>query len=80
MRWRLGRGSGSGGGENGLRGLGLARCHARVDDPDGIGDEDGGGAGDEAGDHGFEGGEFLGGAAGFERGGGEEGARPFVPC
>lgn len=58
----------------------LARCHARVDDPDGVRDNDGCGAGNRAGDHGLDGGELLGDAGGILEGGGlEEGASPFVP-
>lgn len=58
---------------------GLAGRHARVDDPDGVCGDDGGGAGDGAGDHGLEGGELFGGAACALGGALEEGAGPFVP-
>ena len=59
--------------------VGLAGGHAGVDDPDGVGEDDGGGAGDGAGDHALDRGELLGGAAGLDGGGLEEGARPLVP-
>ena len=57
----------------------LAGGHARVDDPDGVGQDDGGGAGDGAGDHALDRGQLLGGAAGLDGGGLEEGAGPLVP-
>lgn len=57
----------------------LARGHARVDHPDGVGQDDGGGAGDGAGDHALDGGQLLGGPPRLDGGGLEEGARPFVP-
>lgn len=56
-----------------------ARCDARVDDPDGVGDDDGRGAGNGAGDHGLDRGELLAGAAGAGGGLFEEGPGPFVP-
>lgn len=60
-------------------GSGLACGHARVDDPDGVGQNDGGGAGDGAGDHRLNGRELLGGPTGLDGGRLKEGARPFVP-
>jgi hypothetical protein len=62
-----------------VRAFRLARCHARVYDPDGVGHEDGGATGEGARHHGFDRGELGGGATGFERGLFEEGASPFVP-
>ena len=57
-----GQGGGRSGGlcarEHLLVGLGLARRHARVDDPDGVGDEDGCAARDGAGDHRLDRGEL----------------------
>lgn len=60
-------------------GLLAARGDARVDDPDGVGDDDGGRAGNGAGDHGLDGGELLAGAAGAGGGLFEKGPRPLVP-
>lgn len=57
----------------------FARRHARVDHPDGVCDKDCGGAGEGAGGHGLEGGEFGTRAAGFGGGAFEGGARPLVP-
>lgn len=57
----------------------MAGCHAGVDDPDGIGDQDGCAAGDGTCDHGFDRREFLGGAGGADGGAFEEGSSPFVP-
>lgn len=56
----------------------LPRRHARVDDPDRVGEEHRRGAGDGAGHHGLEGCELCG-AAGLAAGGLEGGARPLVP-
>ena len=76
-------------GARGLGGLGagldvallvlLARGDARVDDPDGVGDDDGGGAGNGSRNHGLDRGELLAGAAGLGGGRLEEGAGPLVP-
>ena len=77
---RGGRFGGRGAGQHGLVRLVLARRHARVDDPDGVREEDGGRAGDGACHHRFDGGELHAGAAGLEGGLLEEGAGPFVPC
>lgn len=63
-----------GGGEGGRTG-----GHARIDDPDGVRDEHGGGAGEGAGEHGLEGCELFGGAGGADGGALEEGAGVFVP-
>ena len=83
QREQRGKRAGSFGGrrarEDLLVGLGLAGRHARVDDPDGVCEEHGCRAGDGAGNHGLDGGELAGGAAGLERGFFEEGASPFVP-
>lgn len=59
--------------------LAPARGHAGVDDPDGVREDDGGGAGEGAGDHGLDRGQLLAGAAGAGGGGLEEAARPLVP-
>ncbi len=58
----------------------LAGHHARVDDPDGVGDEHGRAAGEGAGDYGFDCCKSFGGAAGADGGAFEGGAGPFVPC
>lgn len=76
---RRGRGLRRRAGQDLLVGLGLARRHARVDDPDGVCEQHRGGPGDGARDHGFDRRELARGAAGLERGFLEEGARPFVP-
>lgn len=57
----------------------LARGDASVDNPDGVGDNDGGRAGDGASNHGLNSGELLAGAT--SRGGGllEEGPGPLIP-
>lgn len=61
-------------------GLVLARGHARVEDPDGVRDDDGRRAGERAGHHALGRGQVLGEAAGLLEGGGlEGGARPLVP-
>lgn len=57
----------------------LVGGHASVDDPDGVRHDDGGRAGNGAGNHGLDRGELLAGAAGLDGGGLEEGARPLVP-
>lgn len=57
----------------------LARRHARVDDPDGVGQDDGGGAGEGAGHHGLERRQLGARAAGLLRRLLEEGPRPLVP-
>lgn len=57
----------------------LARRHARVDDPDGVGQDDGGGAGEGAGHHGLERRQLGSRAAGLLRRLLEEGPRPLVP-
>lgn len=57
----------------------LARRHARVDDPDGVGEDDGGGAGEGAGHHGLDRGQLGGRAPGLYGGGLEKGPRPLVP-
>lgn len=62
-----------------VRGLRLARRHARVYHPDGVGHEDGGATSEGARHHGLDGRELRGSATGFERGLFEEGAGPFVP-
>lgn len=77
-RWRFLRGCGCAR-ERLVGGFGFARRHARVDDPDGVGHEDGCAAGEGAGHHGLDRGELGGGATGFERSLLEEGAGPFVP-
>lgn len=64
---------GGGGGGGGARG------HARVDDPDGVRDQHGRGAGEGAGEDGLEGCELFGGARGADGGALEEGAGVFVP-
>lgn len=56
-----------------------ARGDARVDDPDGVGDDDGRRAGDGAGNHGLDGRELLAGAAGAGGGLFEEVPSPLVP-
>lgn len=65
--------------EDGLIRLGLARRHARVDDPDGVCDEHSRAACNGARYHGLDGRELLGGPASLERGLLEESTRPFVP-
>lgn len=77
-RWRLLRGCRCAR-ERLVGGFGFARRHARVDDPDGVGHEDGCAAGEGACHHGLDRGELGGGATGFERSLLEEGAGPFVP-
>lgn len=57
----------------------LAGGDAGVDDPDGVGEDDGRRAGNGARNHGLNGGELLVGAAGGGSGLFEEGARPLVP-
>lgn len=57
----------------------LARGHARVDDPDGVGDDDGSGPGEGAGHHALNSGKVLGGAASLNCGLLESGASPLVP-
>jgi hypothetical protein len=57
----------------------LAGGHARVDDPDGVGDDDGCRAGNGACNHGLDRGELLVGAAGGGSGLFEKGTRPLVP-
>lgn len=59
--------------------IGFSSCHARVDDPDGICDEDGCAAGKGTGDHGFDGCELFRSAGGADGGALEEGTGPFVP-
>lgn len=71
-------GNGAGAGLDIIRVL-SARGDARVDDPDGVCDDDGRGAGDGARDHGLDGRELLAGAAGAGGGLFEEGPGPFVP-
>lgn len=57
----------------------FVRGDAGIDDPDGVGQDDSGGAGNGAGDHGLDRGELLAGAAGLDGGGLEEGACPLIP-
>ncbi|QBZ60971.1 hypothetical protein PoMZ_07917 [Pyricularia oryzae] len=61
------------------RDLLFPRGHACVDDPDGVRDEDGGGPGEGAGQHGLDRGQLARGAAGAHGGLFEKGARPLVP-
>lgn len=56
-----------------------ARGDARVDDPDGVGDDDGRRASNGAGDNGLDRGELLAGTAGAGGGLFEEGPSPLVP-
>ena len=60
-------------------GLGLARRHARVDHPDGVGQQHGGAARDGARHHGFRRRQPLARPPGLDRRALEEGARPLVP-
>ena len=59
--------------------MGGARRHARVDDPDRVGEQDRGAAGDGARDHRLDGRELAAGAAGLGGGAVEEGPRPLIP-
>ena len=73
------RGQAAGGRRRGAGGLRSARRHARVDDPDGVRDQHGRGAGDRAREHGFQRRQLGAGAGGADGGAFEVGAGPFVP-
>ena len=72
--WLLGLGA-----REALFSLVLARRHAGVHDPDGVGDEHGSAARNSAGDHGLSGSELFRSASGFLSSLLESRARPLVP-